>query len=146
MGTFDVCRASADVGIDEAVSRKRFRVLVVDDEERIRQVICELLKDAGLEVIEAASGDEGWTLMQDNADIDLLLTDVRMPGTMNGFDLVAAALAHRPALRTIVMSGYAGESIGRPMQADLFLQKPFTLVSILSKIEHLLFRSQPLPC
>jgi YesN/AraC family two-component response regulator len=97
-------------------------------------------------VVQASSGDEAWRLMQDNADIDLLLTDVRMPGTMNGFDLVEAALAYRPTLQTIVMSGYTGKALNRTMRADLFLQKPFTLACMLTHVERLLPCGRPLPC
>jgi CheY-like chemotaxis protein len=128
------------------VNQQRQLVLVVDDEERVRQVICEHLEDAGMTFVQAESGDAAWQLIQDNADIDLLLTDVRMPGTMNGFELVEAALAHRPTLKTIVMSGYTGEALNRTMPADLFLQKPFTLDHMLANMERLLLSRQAVSC
>jgi DNA-binding NtrC family response regulator len=128
------------------VNHRRYVVLVVDDEERVRQVICERLEDAGLQVIEASSGDEAWTLVQTNVEIDLILTDVRMPGTMNGFDLVDAALASRPTLKTILMSGYGGEAFNRTIQAGLFLPKPFTMACLLTNVERLLYYDRPVGC
>jgi CheY-like chemotaxis protein len=102
-------------------------ILVVDDEEKIRKLIGEQLEDGGYKVILATSGDDAFEILQGTRHIDLIVTDVRMPDLMNGFDLIERALASRPDLRTIVMSGYTGESIQRAGLADRFLQKPFTL-------------------
>ncbi len=113
-------------------------ILVVDDEERIRKLIGEQLEDSGYQVLLAACGDDAFMILQNAPHIDLIVTDVRMPGALNGFDLIERALANRPALRTIIMSGYVGENTFRAGIADHFLQKPFTLRSLESEVRRLL--------
>lgn len=122
----------------QTMFRGRSVILIVDDEEKIRKLIGEHLQDEGYEVILAVSGDDAVEILQGTPNIDLIVTDVRMPGVMNGFDLLERALASRPDLRTIVMSGYTGESIQRTGLADRFLQKPFTLRSLESEVKSLL--------
>jgi CheY-like chemotaxis protein len=113
-------------------------ILVVDDEERIRNVIGDLLMEGGYEVILAGSGDEAFEILAKVSHVDLIVTDVRMPGTINGFDLIERALACRPEMRTIVMSGYPGQDAHRVALADRFLQKPFTLGSFQKEVKTLL--------
>lgn len=88
------------------MSRDRWVILVVDDEERIRTLIGDQLETVGYEVILAASGDDAFKILQGVTCIDLIVTDVRMPGAINGFDLVQKALADRPHLRTIIIRLY----------------------------------------
>lgn len=117
---------------------RRFVVLVVDDEDRIRSMIGEQLSDDGYDVILAPNGDAALEILQSDALIDLIITDVRMPGKLNGFDLVAEAGRLRPFLRTIIMSGYSLEA-GRLMSgADRFLAKPFTMRTLESQVQILL--------
>jgi CheY-like chemotaxis protein len=120
------------------MSRDRWVILVVDDEERIRTLIGDQLETVGYEVILAASGDDAFKILQGVTRIDLIVTDVRMRGALNGFDLVQKALADRPHLRTIITSGYTGESIQRTGLADRFLQKPFTLRTLENEVRSLL--------
>ncbi|RYF24254.1 MAG: response regulator [Oxalobacteraceae bacterium] len=120
------------------MSRDRWVILVVDDEERIRTLIGDQLETVGYEVILAASGDDAFKILQGVTCIDLIVTDVRMPGAINGFNLVQKALADRPHLRTIIISGYTGESIQRAGLADRFLQKPFTLRTLENEVRNLL--------
>jgi CheY-like chemotaxis protein len=120
------------------MSRDRSVILVVDDEEKIRNLIGDQLEAVGYEVILAASGDDAFEILQETLRIDLIVTDVKMPGAINGFDLVQKALASRPHLRTIIISGYTGESTQRTGQADRFIQKPFTLWSLENEVRILL--------
>jgi CheY-like chemotaxis protein len=120
------------------MSRDRSVILVVDDEEKIRNLIGDQLEAVGYEVILAASGDDAFEILQETLRIDLIVTDVKMPGAINGFDLVQKALASRPHLRTIIISGYTGESTQRTGHADRFIQKPFTLWSLENEVSILL--------
>lgn len=120
------------------MSRDRWVILVVDDEERIRTLIGDQLETVGYEVILAASGDDAFKILRGVTCIDLIVTDVRMPGAINGFNLVQKALADRPHLRTIIISGYTGENIQRAGLADRFLQKPFTLRTLENEVRSLL--------
>lgn len=105
----------------------RSTILVVDDEERIRTMIGEHLDDCGFKTVLACNGDNAFLLVQKTLEIDLIITDVRMPGILNGFDLIERTLATRPGLRTIVMSGFTDEAEARQHIANRFLVKPFTM-------------------
>jgi len=116
-------------------------VLIVDDEQAIRQVVERILSRRGHQVLVAASGEEALRVAAATTDdIDVLLTDVIMPGT-HGPDLAASLMARRPGLRIVYMSGYAGNDLaGRiTMDRDVQLvQKPFTEAQLLAAIEAVL--------
>ena len=84
----------------------RGAVLIVDDEALIRLVFAETLRDAGFTVIEAASGDEAIQLLTAGVDVDALVTDVRMPGDIDGLALAAAARNLRPDLPIAISSAH----------------------------------------
>ncbi len=67
------------------------KILVVEDQEAVRAVACGFLTDFGYDVIEAEDGFQALAKLQENPDIDLMFSDVVMPGGMNGFDLAQAA-------------------------------------------------------
>ena len=104
-------------------------VLVVEDEEAVRTLACRVLRGKGYRVLEAATADLALAILGGSTDpIDLLLTDVVMPG-MSGPVLADRLLGRHPSLRVLYMSGYAEEAIERqgslPAGGDL-LEKPFT--------------------
>src|SRR5919199_103737 len=82
-------------------------VLVVDDDEELRELTAEVLSGLGLRVICAADAADALHLIEADDDISLLFTDVRMPG-MHGFELARRARAVRPALKIIYATGYTG--------------------------------------
>ncbi len=82
------------------------KILVVEDQEAVRAVACGFLEDFGYDVIEAGDGFEALTKLQEVDDIDLMFSDVVMPGGMNGFDLAQAAQSMKPALKVVHTSGY----------------------------------------
>ena len=101
-------------------------VLVVEDESLLLMVVSETLRDAGYAVWEAGDGESALRIIKAEPEIDLLITDVRMPG-MNGYQLVDAGLALRPELKVMLMTGYAQDPIPRKIsQAGIqVLHKPF---------------------
>jgi signal transduction histidine kinase len=105
--------------------------LVVEDQAAIRRTMARSLKELGLQVLEAASAEEALSLVEDlNAQIDLLVTDVVLPG-VTGVKLAERLRARCPKLRVVVSSGYLGiesESSAAVVQAPdtTFLPKPFT--------------------
>ncbi len=105
-------------------------VLLVEDEMVIRALLAEELRSHGLLVVEAANADEAWAYLQTGAAADLVFSDVTMPGTMNGVELVRRVKAEYPATKAILTSGNPGtdniEALG------LFLQKPFRLFAAAS--------------
>jgi PAS domain S-box-containing protein len=85
---------------------RRPKILVVEDQEAVRAVACGFLEDFGYEVVEAGDGFQALAQLQEVVDIDLMFTDVVMPGGMNGFDLAQAAQSLKPKLKIVHTSGY----------------------------------------
>jgi two-component system cell cycle sensor histidine kinase/response regulator CckA len=117
-------------------------VLVVDDQEGLRELSKRLLQRRGYTVFVAADADEAQRLFAENASIDVLLTDVVMPGA-SGPELTRRLIEQRPALRVIYMSGYTEEAIvqhGVIKPGIAFLNKPFTSEALGEKIREVLDR------
>ena len=115
-------------------------ILVVEDEEGLRQLTRRLLVRQGYTVLLAANADEASALFEQNPSIDLLLTDVVMPGA-SGPELVTRLIERRPALKVIYMSGYTDDAIVHHGVLDpgiAFLHKPFTSESLGQKIREVL--------
>ncbi len=115
-------------------------VLLVEDDEGVRLLARQILLRAGFTVLEATDGQAALTLAADHSGpIDLLLTDVVMPGGLNGVQLAATLRAGRPAIAVVYMSGYIENAqVDRSVRAGdgRFIQKPFTaetLVSVLNE-------------
>ena len=87
------------------VARKP-KILVVEDQEAVRAVACGFLEDFGYDIVEAGDGFEALSRLQEHDDIDLMFSDVVMPGGMNGFDLAQAAQSMKPTLKIVHTSGY----------------------------------------
>jgi two-component system, cell cycle sensor histidine kinase and response regulator CckA len=115
-------------------------VLVAEDEEAVRRLIRSALERHGYQVLDAADGVEGLALLDARPDaVDLLLTDVVMP-RLDGPALVAEALARRPDLRVIYLSGYSEEMALRdqPRGTGAFLRKPFTATQLVRLVRAVL--------
>ena len=94
------------------ITRGTETILVVEDEESVRTVVSTCLKVAGYQVLNAANGPEALQVWHEKADqIDLLLTDMIMPGGMTGLELAETCLKSKPALPVILTSGYSPDSM-----------------------------------
>lgn len=116
------------------------RVLLVEDEPLIRLVTAEMLRDEGFEVFEAQHGDEACALLDDANDFDVLFTDVRMPGTLDGIDVALHARRRHPGIPVLVASGYAAHLVrrlGMLIPAAVFISKPYRLAEVLDIITRL---------
>jgi CheY-like chemotaxis protein len=114
----------------------RGTILVLDDEPAVRTLLENVLEARGYTTIVAANGTDGLRIGTARiGEIDLLLTDYRMPG-MNGHDLAAALTALRPDLKVISMSGYRDNAILPPGAHGL--EKPFTLSDLYALVDSLL--------
>ncbi len=82
------------------------KILVVEDQEAVRAVACGFLMDFGYDVVEAEDGFQALSKLQEDPEIDLMFSDIVMPGGMNGFDLAQAASGMRPDLKIVHTSGY----------------------------------------
>ena len=112
-----------------------FTVLLAEDEPMLRRVVLATLQQAGYAVIEAADGSVGLEILQSDRAIDILLTDVKMPG-LNGYQLAEAGLSLRPTLKVMLMTGYADESMPDIIRdASIpILRKPFNFANLASSI------------
>ena len=118
-------------------------ILVVEDNADVRKVVCQLLSDLGCEVVEAPNAAAALTTLESNRPIDLLFTDIVMPGGMAGTELARAARRLRPGLKTLLTSGFAEGSIRATTQSDEFddiLSKPYRRQDLVRKILEVLGR------
>nr|WP_249157291.1 ATP-binding protein [Bradyrhizobium sp. KB893862 SZCCT0404] len=112
-------------------------ILVVDDEPSIRMLLTDALEELGFSVLEAHDGPTGLKIMQSDATIDLLVTDVGLPGGMNGRQLADAARTTRPALKVLFITGYAENAIignGQLSPGMQVLTKPFVVEALASRV------------
>lgn len=116
-------------------------VLVVEDEFLIRMVVSDHLRDSGFIVVEAFNGDEAIDILKSGAPIDLIFTDVRMPGEIDGLGLLAYAILHRPQLPVVVTSGHLEASLAYDGGATRFLAKPCTLDAVTGTVQAALRRA-----
>ena len=115
-------------------------ILVVDDEPSVRMLVVDLLQDLGYAALEAGDGAGGLALLQSDARIDLLITDVGLPGMMNGRQLADAARVGRPGLRVLFITGYAEAALldnGRVGPGMSVLTKPFSIDAMAARIREL---------
>ncbi|WYX08556.1 response regulator [Achromobacter xylosoxidans] len=114
-------------------------VMVVEDEANVREMVCECLAELGMRVLAAEDGDTGLERLRAHADIDLLISDVGLPG-LNGRQLADAARAH-PGLKVLLMTGYA-ESAARGsgfLDAGMeLIVKPFALDALAQRVQRML--------
>ncbi len=116
-------------------------ILVVEDDPMVRNFVVLQLRDLGYGVLEAVDGPAAEKLLNDGASIDLLFTDVVMPGGMTGRQLVEKVRQRRPGLRTLYTSGYTEDSIVNHGKLDAgvhFLSKPFRRQELAVKIREAL--------
>ena len=118
-------------------------VLVIDDEESVRTLVVEVLREAGYRTLDAADGPAGLAVLQSAARIDLLITDVGLPGGMNGRQVADAARVSRQDLRVLFITGYAeNAAVGNGhLEAGMaVLTKPFSMAGLVSSVNGLLGR------
>jgi PAS domain S-box-containing protein len=116
-------------------------VLVIDDEASVRSLIVDVLTDGGYHVMEAADGPSGLKVLQSELRIDLLITDVGLPGGMNGRQVADAARVHRPKLKILFITGYAENAVvgnGLLGQDMHVITKPFGIEAIANKVRDLI--------
>ncbi|MCK1652453.1 PAS domain S-box protein [Bradyrhizobium sp. 149] len=104
------------------------KILIVEDDALVRQYVVTQIKSLGYTALEAANAAEALTIIDADKDIDLLFTDVIMPGNMNGRQLADEAARRRPELKTLFTSGYTENAIvhhGRLDSGVLLLAKPY---------------------
>ena len=126
-------------------AEERHAILVVEDDSAVRELVCEILRDLDYEVMEAVDGPGGLAVLNSPARIDLLVTDVGLPG-LNGRQLADAARATRPTLKVLFMTGYAEAAARANGFLDTGMEmitKPFTLESMATRIRRIVAAPAP---
>lgn len=124
----------------EATNLTKARVLVVEDEDRMRAFVEEAFKELGFDVVSAPDGLTGLRMLDGHSDVALLFTDVVMPD-MNGRKLADEALRRRPELRVIFTTGFSRNAVihNGVLDKDVnFLAKPFTLEQLTAKVREVM--------
>lgn len=111
-------------------------ILVVEDEFLIRFMLADSLRDIGYHVLEAADGEEGLDILHSGQVVDLMVTDVRMPGGVDGMELTRRSKALAPGRPVIVCSAHLFRSESHP--ADDFIAKPYTVAEFANAIARLI--------
>ena len=120
-----------------AAPARRATVLVVEDDAEVRGTSIAMVQDLGHQVLIARTGAEALALIQAGNPIDVLLTDLVMPGRMSGVDLAVAAVAAAPAIKVVITTGYPGHP--DLLRSELpVLPKPFTRLDLDTMIRSLL--------
>ncbi|WP_140481072.1 response regulator [Bradyrhizobium symbiodeficiens] len=112
------------------------QILVVEDEDLIRDVVVDILEGHGHEVLQAGSGEHALQLCAEVTP-DLIFTDVRLPGQISGWDVAIRCRQSHPAIPVIYATGYT-QSDPRPVSGSIMLHKPYRLERLLESIRTLM--------
>jgi len=122
-------------------ARRGETVLVIDDEPTVRMLVMDILEGLGYAALEAGDGPSGLRILDSDARVDLLITDVGLPGGMNGRQVADAARARRPDLKILFITGYAENAVlshGHLASGMHVLTKPFSMDAMSQRITDLL--------
>lgn len=125
------------IGPDGTVAGAICSATVVDDEPTVRMLVAEILADLGYNAIEAEDGASGLRILERDTRIDLLVTDVGLPGGMNGRQLADAARVRRPELKILFITGYAENAVfgnGLLEPGMQVIAKPFAMEVLATRI------------
>jgi signal transduction histidine kinase/DNA-binding response OmpR family regulator len=116
-------------------------VMVIDDDATVRMLTVDLLEDAGYRVLEAGDGPSGLKILQSDTRIDLLVTDVGLPGGMNGRQVADAARVGRPHLKVLFITGYAENAVvgnGHLEPGMQVITKPFAIDALANRVRDMI--------
>lgn len=127
-----------------STGRSNERLLVVEDESEIRHLLVEVLEEAGYAVSAAADGVAAMRILQSDQPLDLLLSDVGLPGGMNGRQLADMARIARPGLKVLFLTGYAENAAAWSGQLEAGMQvmtKPFDIDALITRVADIIASS-----
>ncbi len=139
LGDEEVEEIGGEPGVAHVAAGKT--VLVVDDEPTVRMLVVDALAEQGHACLEAPDGAAGLRILQSNARVDLLITDVGLPGGLNGRQVADAARALRPDLKVLFITGYAENAVlnhGHIEHGMEVLTKPFAIGDLSLRVDRML--------
>ena len=119
------------------------RLLVVEDDAQVLAVTVAVLRELGYEVITATNAQAAMDHLEEGVAVDLLFSDVVMPGGCNGVELARRAKAMRPGLKVLLSSGYVGEAAAMAAEAFELIDKPYEQATLAARLAHLLGDGPP---
>jgi CheY-like chemotaxis protein len=132
---------AAGTGADEGLGMmptRRASVLVVEDEVLISNLIAEVLSDSGFAVHTVASAEEALAYVMSHNDVDVLFTDINLPGGMDGSMLAERVREQRPEMPIVYCSGrYSPSALAPPVPRSVFVKKPYVLADVCTLLERL---------
>jgi DNA-binding NtrC family response regulator len=111
-------------------------ILIVEDDVLANERLEFILHQAGYEVLSATSADQAAELLEDHEHVQLLVTDINLPGVMNGLQLAAMAKTRRPEMNIIIVTGYSAPRNDEMPPGSLFLPKPYNARKIVEAVRH----------
>ena len=134
--------AAVKPGTAPALPRGRGEtILIVEDNVRVRKLSIERIRDLGFATLEAVNGDEAYKMLKDGAQVDLVFSDLVMPGDLNGYDLAAKLEVEFPKLKVLLTSGYASDVVTGAMSRGVIrnvLHKPYRQSDLAQRLHALL--------
>ena len=122
----------------------RMSVLVVEDEPSILDIVADELSDAGFNVLQAATGEEAIAILEGTQTVDLLLTDIRLPGALDGWCVAERARERFTTLPVIYVTGYSGQP-ARQVPDSILIMKPYRPSAVVKAAHGLGVRGTPGP-
>lgn len=113
------------------------KVLVVEDEVTIRWLAMDFVSEAGLEALEAEDADRALSILEECGDIDIVFTDVRMPGPLDGLELARVIRTRWPQTRIMVGSGHVSAELASAAGADRVFAKPYQAGAVIDALQEL---------
>jgi PAS domain S-box-containing protein len=141
--TFPAAGPAPEAGTQDHAARAapaRQCILLVEDNDDVRQLAASMLELAGYKVLAAPSGERALDLLAQQSDVDLLFSDVIMPGGMNGLQLVDKVRAQHPGLPVLLTSGYMDDMPGKAGEPLDVLPKPYHHEALLARVRQALQR------
>ena len=111
-------------------------ILIVEDEFLISEYLSKVLKDSGYEVIATANADEAISVLETLDDIRVMITDINMPGSMDGLKLAAAVRGRWPPIKIIIATGKGRPRAEQMPEQSQFLSKPYSSQRVLAALQH----------
>lgn len=142
--TFEILIPAIEAGINDASARRPLKhtvrslsVLLTEDDSAVATIVEAMLRNLGHEVIRAENAEQALEVLRSQRPVDLLLSDIVMPGGVNGLELAQQAVAIRPGLQVLLSSGYAGESVDEALSQSgwPFLKKPYAEEELAAHLE-----------
>ncbi len=130
-----------DTGAEKVEAGSGEVVLVVDDEATVRMLVAEVLGDAGYKILEAPDGPAALKILQSDRKLDLLITDVGLPGGMNGRQVADAARVKRKDLKILFITGFAENAVVGNGYLDVgmeILAKPFAMSTLANRVREMI--------